>query len=82
MANGKHGDHPLTDIVTHGLPVYGTEADDVIRQIATLSSRRELDVWWEKTIGWAPDKSAILPAAQKRLRELQQRATDGGWEVP
>jgi len=33
MANGSHGDHPLTDIFQWKLEVYGAEADDLIRKI-------------------------------------------------
>jgi len=80
MPNGKRGDHPLTDILLHGMQVYGEEADEAIRKIAALSSTRELDAWWESTIGWKPDKNTVLPAAQKYLKELEQRAKEGGWE--
>lgn len=80
MAHGKPGDHPLTDILLHRIEVYGSEADEIIRQVAELSSRRELESWWETTIGWSPDQAAVLPAARKYLQELQQRARDSGWE--
>ena len=33
MPNGKPGDHPLTDIVVHGIRVFGPEIDDKIRRI-------------------------------------------------
>jgi len=51
MPNGKPGDHPLTDILIHNLKVYGQEGDDLIRKIAELCSRRELDEWWQRKIG-------------------------------
>lgn len=50
MANGKPGDHPLTDSLIHNLTVYGQEGDDLIRNIAELCSRRELDEWWQREI--------------------------------
>lgn len=37
MPNGKPGDHPYTDIVTHGRDVYSPRAASLVREIATLS---------------------------------------------
>ncbi|REK09473.1 MAG: hypothetical protein DWQ37_18760 [Planctomycetota bacterium] len=34
MPTGKPGDHPYTDIVVHGAEVYGSEIDDLVREIA------------------------------------------------
>jgi hypothetical protein len=31
MPNGKPGDHPLTDIVVHGMTVFGDPVDGLIR---------------------------------------------------
>ena len=80
MPNGKHGDHPLTDILIHDAEVYGPDVDDLIRKIAALSSRRELDQWWEREIGWTPEPSSVLPKAQTHYAELLKRANDSGWE--
>jgi hypothetical protein len=64
--NGNKGDHPLTDILIHNIEVYGKEADDLIRKISSLSSRRELDEWWEKEINWSSDKTLALQKSQLR----------------
>lgn len=69
MANGKPGDHPLTDILIHNLTVYGQEGDDLIRNIAELCSRRELDEWWQSEIGWSPERHSIVSKARIRLEE-------------
>jgi hypothetical protein len=53
MGNGKPGDHPLTDILVHNLDVYGGGPDELIRKIADLCSRRELDEWWNRELGWS-----------------------------
>ena len=82
MANGKPQDHPLTDILNYELDVYGAEADDLIRKIDKLCSRRELDEWWEREIGWSPDRATILGKAQIRYQQLLERARDSGWEMP
>lgn len=81
MPNGKPGDHPLTDIFVHKAEVYGREADDLIRKIAALSSRNELDEWWEKEIGWTHDCALVLRKAQARYEELMRRARESGWQA-
>jgi hypothetical protein len=81
MPNGKAGDHPLTDILVHRLKVYGQEADELIRKIAELCSRRELDEWWEKEIGWSPEHDLVVRKARIRFDELFERAKRSGWET-
>jgi hypothetical protein len=81
MPNGKPGDHPLTDILVHNLRVYGREADNLIRKIAELCSRRELDEWWSREIGWSPDPEAVVGKAQSRFDDLLERAKRSGWEI-
>ena len=81
MANGKPGDHPLTDILVHGLEVYGREADDLIRKIAELSSDRELNDWWDDQIGWSCEPAELLRRAGARHEELLRRARERGWET-
>jgi len=79
--NGKPGDHPLTDILVHNLDVYGGGADELIRRIAELCSRRELDEWWDREVGWSPDKSLIFAKAKSHLDQLLKRARQSGWEM-
>jgi len=81
MPNGKPGDHPLTDILVHNLKVYGQEGDDLIRKIAELCCRRELDEWWQREIGWSHDDHLVVCKAQMRFDELLQRAKQPGWET-
>ena len=81
MPNGKPGDHPLTDIFLHKLEVYGPEADELIRKIGDLCSRRELDEWWEREIGWSQDRELTLRKARARYDELMKRARESGWET-
>jgi hypothetical protein len=80
MANGKPGDHPLTDVLGHRLEVYGRETDDLIRKIADLCSPRELDEWWQREIGWSEDRALALQKARTRYEELLERARQSGWE--
>ena len=81
MPNGKPGDHPLTDIFIHKLEVYGKEADELIRKIGELCSRRQLDEWWEKEIRWSDDHELVLQKAQAPYQELLNQARERGWEV-
>jgi hypothetical protein len=82
MANGKPGDHPLTDILVHRLEVYGKETDDLIRRISEICSRRELDEWWEREVGWSSDKVRIHRKAEAEYNRRIIRAREGGWEMP
>jgi hypothetical protein len=81
MPNGKPGDHPLTDIFIHKLEVYGKEADELIRKIGELCSRRQLDEWWEKEIRWSDDHELVLQKARVRYQELLNQARERGWEA-
>ena len=42
VPNGKQGDHPLTDVVAHGLEAFGSPIDDLIVEIARLGEGTEL----------------------------------------
>jgi hypothetical protein len=81
IMNGKPGDHPLTDLIVHKQEVYGRETDELIRRIAALCSRRELDDWWEREIGWSKDSEMIFRKATARHAELLKRAKESGWET-
>jgi hypothetical protein len=78
--NGKRGDHPLTDILVHKLEIYGPEADELIREISELSSRRELYEWWDEEISGTGDRELVLGKAEARYRELMLRSRASGWK--
>ena len=42
MPNGRPGDHPLTDIVTHHIETYSKRADDIVRDLAVILSNKFL----------------------------------------
>ena len=77
--NGKHGDHPLTDILNHGAEVFGTEADALIREIDDLGGRRELD----QIVGpnYDHDPSHLRARLAPVRDRLRGEAKDRGWEV-
>jgi len=80
MPNGTVGDHPLTDILFHKVDVYGHEADETIRKISELCSRRELEEWWDREIAWSSDTDLVLAKSKSRLAELLRRAKESRWE--
>jgi len=73
--------HPLNDIFTWKLPVYGNEADELIRKIAALSSGLETIEWWEKKIGWRTSPEDVLAQAKIRYQEVLKRARESGWDI-
>lgn len=79
--NGKPRDHPLTDIVVHGLPVYGREADELIRRIAELSGMDRLYDWWDREIGWGAEDDLALRKARERYARLSREARERSWEI-
>ncbi len=47
MPNGKPGDHPLTDIIIHGLPVYSRKADALVPKGWSASALLgRFRAWW------------------------------------
>ena len=82
MPAGGAGDAPLTDILHYKLPVYGEEADELIRKISVLSGARETNDWWETKIGWVAKPQDALIQARIRHAEIVQRATASHWELP
>ncbi|MDF0716795.1 hypothetical protein PY092_11585 [Muricauda sp. 334s03] len=54
MPAGGPLDHPLSDILTHGLNVYTPECDRMIRELNKIVSRKELFEMFD----WLDDLSA------------------------
>ena len=71
MPNGKPGDHPLTDIVVHGLRVYSEVADSLVRQIVELGGRDEIEnmLFLEYNVWERPD----VPRLERVLTEIHER---------
>jgi hypothetical protein len=80
MANSKPGDHPLTDIVLHRIETYGSQVDELIREISELSSQWELYDWWNREINWSKDRELVQNKAEARCLELMQRSRSSGWQ--
>lgn len=72
MPNGRPGDHPVTDIVHHRLPVFTPEADELIRQIVAMGGQAELER--EINLGGY----TLSDADVARLRALHDRLRHAG----
>jgi hypothetical protein len=70
----------LSDILVDRSEFTAREADEVIRKIAQLCSRRELDEWWQREIGWSPERDSVGRKARMRFAELSERAKRSGRE--
>ncbi len=77
--NGKHGDHPLTDILIHKIPVFSPTADNFIKEIVALGGRRELETRFNL---FSPPPIPVFEKELKMMRDhLKQEAKKRGWEV-
>ena len=76
--NGKHGDHPLTDILVHDLPVFTAEIDKLIKDIAALGGEREL----ESAFNWfkLPQHEEFETKLREMYSKKRQEAIEKGWE--
>ena len=70
--------HPLNDIFVAKLPVYGDEADELIRRVGALSNGGETIEWWEKKIGWMADAEEALQQARIHYEEILKKARELG----
>ena len=77
MPNGKPGDHPITDILTHRIEVYGAEVDGCIRSLARLMPLSDLHKFFNSLDDRRPDFQAAL---EEKRAELQKNSEESGWE--
>ena len=79
MPNGKPGDHPINDIVDHGLEVFSREADELVRELARLVPR---DRMWGLMDWLSPPRLPELTQELHRLVEMfRDDARGRGWDV-
>ena len=85
MPNGKIGDHPLTDILTHGRVVYSERATDLIRKVVALAddkTERELadHLFFEFNEHSNPDIGKLETELEALLGRLRTEAAARGFE--
>lgn len=74
MPNGKPGDNPLSDILWHGLPTYGPEIDDLVREIDALEGLNGTalaDPEIQEIMFKAETDSALLERLRARLLKIR-----------
>jgi quercetin dioxygenase-like cupin family protein len=78
VTSGRPGDHPINDLLDHGIAVYSPEADALVKAIAKLVPRYRL---WE-LIDWfsPPPMDAFTAQLQKLHDDLVREARERGWE--
>ena len=76
--NGKHGDHPITDIIVHHLAVYGEPLDTELRELGQLMSYKSLCDWFEPH--WMTPAAELGPLVAAKLEAMRRNAKDRGWE--
>lgn len=74
MANGRPGDHPLTDIVNHRLPMFGSEIDDKVRKLDGIASNELRDVLATIVYFWPwGDRAPVDPHALSAILDSLHR---------
>jgi hypothetical protein len=77
--NGKLGDHPLNDILDHGVPVFSPEIDEIVRKLAALVPRYRLVEMFD----WLnpPPLAEFKTELGAQLNRLTDDANARGWET-
>ena len=89
MANGKPGDHPLTDITVWGLPTFSPYIDALVVEISGLAGVRELEelrtLLWDAHRPSLPPLDNDLQGLEQQLQALRDRlraeAIEKGWDI-
>ena len=80
MPNGRHGDHPLTDIVAYSASIFGESIDDRIRILASHPSfnrvrERLANVLLDNSPHWASGK-CNLEEVSRELEACEHELAD------
>jgi hypothetical protein len=79
MANGKKGDHALTDITHWKIPRFSPKADRLISEIIQLGGTAELERTFD--LFASPPISEFEAPLQAIRDRLYREAKERGWEV-
>ena len=82
MSSGGPNDHPISDILTYNLEVYGKQTDKQFKELAALLSKKELEDFWTAEIGWQSSKDNAAKKILEKLEWAKARAKNSGWEQP
>lgn len=87
MPNGKPGDHPLTDMLVHGMHPFPPDIESLLRQVLEIAPRFPDDprvahyyadqLGWEKSISdWEAGNN--LDDGREALRAVLEKLRRGG----
>lgn len=83
MPNGRHGDHPLSDLLNHGSSGFGEEVDRLVLELI-VSDRSpetlqevEAILWQYWPLIYGADKGALVSQALSRLKGLKEQIQPG-----
>ena len=79
MANGKKGDHPLTDILIWKARGFSARADTLIAEIVKLGGQRQLEKTFNLLV--PPPLPKFVDVLQETRDRLYREAKERGWEV-
>lgn|GEM_PF-4131516 len=69
-------DLPLTDILNHGMTIYGRETDDVIREIHKIAGMQATYDWWvNEFTPHEDDETKRNEVANEFLKALKEGAS-------
>ena len=71
MPNGRPGDHPLTDLFSHGLHPFPEDIEEMIRRLAGIDPKL-LDEIERDVFQWEAGKE--LDEGRAKLKELLEKA--------
>ena len=69
MPNGRPGDHPVNDIVMHGMRVYSPEVDAIIKRLVQLGFQIQVENIALPIV--VPPTDAQLQAMLAQLKAIQ-----------
>lgn len=84
MANGRPGDHPLTDLLNYGMSSYPEDINALVKKLAgmrgfELVRERVANILWEDWRAWK-DVKPDFAKVRASLLEVQRELQSGGGE--
>jgi len=66
--NGKHGDHPIADLIVHHLAIYGEPLDSRLLELGRLMSYQGLCHWFQPHL--SKPAAQLEPLVTDKLEQM------------